>query len=342
MRYKRTVKAGVTTEVKEYHAAMLGGKNKRVKKFNITPECMRKNNYRIREERLRWLMNQNFEDGKDALVTFSFKKGTKQPEGYEEMREIVQKLTRKIRKEWKNDGLEARYIYCMEIGPRGSRHIHMILNDVSLMRLIRVWGHEVIDIKPLNTNGQYRAIAAYFVKYSDKTAKTTGVKLGRCYNSSHNLKKPEIKREVVFKKVPKEPPEPPKGFYLEKDSVRKGITLYNGLPFIEYCFHSLNLVNGCCTHARGNAKEKAFIHRLLKKQKLANAEKHPCERKLTMKTRINKGKKGKESQEMQKSTHAKGILNQIKKGVEGMKKIIASTIQKNKEKRKEKRYTRLK
>lgn len=346
MRYKRTVRAGITTEIKEYHSARLGAHFKRVKKFNITSEAVRKNNYRRREETLRWLMNENFQDGTDALVTFSFRKDSKQPQTYEEMLEIVQKLTRKIRREWKVDGLEAKYIYCMEIGSRGARHVHMILNEVTLMRLIRVWGHEVIDIKPLNTDGQYRDIASYFVKYSDKTSKTTGVKLGRCYNSSHNLKQPKITRERVFSKVPAEPPAPPRGFFIEKQSVRTGINLYNGLPFLEYCLHPIASRDGRNTHVRGNSKVKALLNKVFQVEKSANAEKHPCDKvskpKKADKKPISKSKKRKS----RINTHGEGIQDKIyaqaTKGIKNMKKIVSGTLQKIKEKREKTRYTQLK
>lgn len=243
--WERVVKAGKVIEVKRYYANRTGHHEKRGKKVKPSAESVKKANRRRREENLRWLMNANFRDGTDALVTFSFEKGEKQPEGYEGMKAEAQRLIRRIRSAYKDHGIDAKYIYCMEIGPRGSRHIHMVLSNAGELPPILLqscWGHGVVDIKPLNTQGQYAKIAAYFVKYDEKSSETTGQKLGRSYNGSRNLNKPVMVKKPIQGRKILEDPIIPKGYYLDKCSIREGVTELTGRPFREFTFLRLDSV----------------------------------------------------------------------------------------------------
>ena len=188
---------GDRAEVRDYHAAHTGRMGKRAAKSKPTPEAVRRAYLRKKERELRWLMNANFRDRVDALVTFSWPKGER-PAGYREVLKAAQQLTRSLRKEYRNYGIELKYVYTMEIGPKGSRHIHMVLSNVNLLLLSACWPFATIDVKPLWSDGDYGDIAAYFIKYWEKTSTTEGMKLGRrCYNPSMNLWKPEIIRETI-------------------------------------------------------------------------------------------------------------------------------------------------
>lgn len=224
---------GDRAEVRDYHAAHTGRMGKRAAKSKPTPEAVRRAYLRKKERELRWLMNANFRDRVDALVTFSWPKGER-PAGYREVLKAAQQLTRSLRKEYRNYGLELKYVYTMEIGPKGSRHIHMVLSNANLLLLYACWPYATIDVKPLWSDGDYGDIAAYFIKYWEKTSTTEGMKLGRrCYNPSMNLRKPEIIRETIPESAfAKDPPEIP-GFILEKGSVVEGVTEVTGRRFRE-------------------------------------------------------------------------------------------------------------
>ena len=57
---------------------------------------------------------------------------------------------------------------------RGAAHLHIVVNGIDhISHIIRdLWEKGWICIKPLDKSGQYRKLAGYFIKYSDKTMKT--------------------------------------------------------------------------------------------------------------------------------------------------------------------------
>ena len=232
---RQTVEAGRTLEILKYFSGRLGKKTKPAEKRLPSPEAVQRANLRKAERELRWLMNANFEDGRDALVTWSFFRD-RQPEGHSDMLRAAQQLVRKLRREYAREGLRLKYIYTMEIGPRGSRHIHMMISSANLLILARCWGHGPVDIKPLHSDGQYAAIASYFIKYSMKTEETEGRKLGRRWTGSHNLQKPRIRREVVQastfrEKIPEKP-----GYYIDHDRTESGENELTGLRYLRYTY----------------------------------------------------------------------------------------------------------
>ena len=120
-----------------------------------------------------------------------------------------------------------------EVGERGAMHIHMIINDIDMRKIEKLWKYGYVSSKPLDETGQYRKIAEYFIKYYQKTRKTTEKIQSKAYNCSRNLKRPEPKKHVmsgmrISKKI-----EIPKGWYLEKESVIEGITA-DGYQFFSY------------------------------------------------------------------------------------------------------------
>ena len=226
-----------TVEVEEYYTNRAGNHDRRAKKEKATPEQARRAYIQKRMKTLRWLMNENFQDGRDALATFSWGKRGKPPDTIKGIKDAAAILIRRLREEYAKHGYELKYIYTVEIGPRGSRHIHMLIShagELPLMIMQRCWSG-VVDIKPLYTHGQYEDIANYFVKqYAEKTERTTGEELKRCFECSRNLKKPEITFEQIREKDLKKDIEPPEGMILEKASVRQGVCQLTGRPYRFY------------------------------------------------------------------------------------------------------------
>lgn len=249
---RKTVHTGNTVEVEEYFTNRIGIHDKRAKRAKPTPEQAREAYIRRRKKHLRWLMNENFEDGKDALVTLSWGKSRDRPQTFKEIKEAAAAFLRRLRREYEKVGLELKYIYCTEIGPRGSRHIHAVLSnagELPIMLIMKCWDG-VVNVKPLNTGGQYEDLANYMVKsWAEKTEATTGEELARCYECSKNLKKPQIEieriREKDLKKDIKEKP----GQCLDKSSVREGVNRITGRPYRFYRFHVLQEKEENCAGA---------------------------------------------------------------------------------------------
>lgn len=223
-------KAGNTLEILRHHSHKypnLKGEL-RDKKIKITSLAQEKINLRNAETNLRRLMNANFVDG-DFLVRLDFQKYPNiLPE---RMQVLFSKFLRDMRRKSKNP---FRYIYTKEIGPRGSRHVHMICSKEDMELFTSLWQYGGIHIDPLVSGGQYAKIASYFLKYAEKTEGTLGIKLGKKYQSSRNLFHPLVEKKIIsagtFRKTPKDL----KDYLLEKDSFAQGINAEG----YEYCFAS--------------------------------------------------------------------------------------------------------
>ena len=79
-------------------------------------------------------------------------------------------------------------------------------------------------MEPLRKDRNYRKLAEYFVKYSEKTRQAYGGKQAGRYNPSKNLTHVEVKKYRRRQKTfsPGEI-QVPKGWYLDKESVQEWI-----------------------------------------------------------------------------------------------------------------------
>ena len=157
---KETCVAGDTIEVCKYYTYRVNVKGeKRAKKEKQTSEAQKKVNQRKAEKELRRLMAANYKNG-DVVVRLDF---FRRPGGSEEMQPLIEKAIRKLRSAYRRAGKQLKYIYVKEVGPRGSRHIHMILNreemDV-LSLLAKCWPHGGIHVDPWTTGPNFQKLAA--------------------------------------------------------------------------------------------------------------------------------------------------------------------------------------
>lgn len=182
---------------------------------------------------LTWLMNANFQDG-DYLVTLDYQKAER-PKDRERMNKDFTNFWDRLNRRLNKLGLPpAKYIRVMEIGTKGARHHHMLLPQMDVKIIQECWKAGGINVKPLYTDGNYRGIAEYFVKYTKKTMETEGREMKKLWYPSKGLKRVkkgeprEIKsREICQIKIPK-------GYYLDKESVKQGISEYDGYNTFSY------------------------------------------------------------------------------------------------------------
>lgn len=229
---KRT-KAGRTVTVQQYRKAG-NHKGKRAKKGTGTTPAQKEGNFRRAVMMLTWLMNANYQDG-DLLVTLDYKREYR-PQDSAQMNRDFNNFFARLKRAMAKSGLAPpKYIRVLEVGKRGARHHHLLLpGTVSLPVLQKCWAAGGVNVKPLFTDGNYRAIAEYFVKYSRTTMETEAREMKKLWYPSKGLKKPvpgkpkEIKsRELGQIKVPK-------GYYLDQDSVKAGISTFDGYETFSY------------------------------------------------------------------------------------------------------------
>lgn len=228
---KEVCVAGKTIEVSKYYSVRWHCKGeKREPKKNESSEAQKRTNQRRASKKLRRLMNANFEDG-DLLVRLDF---INRPPGSEQMQDLMAKAIRKMRNECKKQGIELKYIYVKEVGPKGGRHIHMMLNKMDLDIIRKCWPHGGIHVDPLISNGQYSKVADYFTKYASRTEETEGELIGKRWYASRNLVKPRITKKVISANRFSKDIKTRKGYYVESDSVREGISELTGYEYFTY------------------------------------------------------------------------------------------------------------
>lgn len=235
MYIKEVCLAGEVLEIRKYFSSRYGKRIRPGPRERPTPEAVKRGNLRKQERELRRLMNANFKDRRDALITLEWRRG-EAPYTSEGMQREVQKFIRKLRVRYRKKDKPLRYIYTMEVGPRGGKHVHMMLSHIDIRELGECW-EGVIHAEPLWSGGQYGDIAAYFLKYALKTEAAEGRKLGkRRYTPSKNLIKPKVRKTIVraasFRKKIRER----KGWILDKTRIREGVSEDYGFPYLEYSY----------------------------------------------------------------------------------------------------------
>lgn len=216
------VHAGKTEEHHKYYSWYIHPVGeKRDKQKKPSDERIKRSNLRQAEKKLRGLMNENFRDG-DYLLTLDFH--SHKPRDSAEMQKAAAGFIKKLRYRLKKQGINPKYIYVMEIGPRGSRHLHMVIEKCGLENVLECWTYGGVHCSPLYTDGQYRQIAAYFLKYALKTEATEERLIGKRWYRSRNLRKPKIIKRIVLSNTFKESAPDKAGWYLDKDSESRGIT----------------------------------------------------------------------------------------------------------------------
>lgn len=231
---KHTYRAGKTKEVIYCYSPRADIKEgSRRKKENKTKEAQKLVNIRRVIKKLTRILNANFDDT-SLYITFSYIKD-KRPLTKEELRKDIDKLLRKFRTLYKKQSKVLKYVWVAEVGERGAVHIHAVVNEIETSQLKNVWSKGWISIKPLDSSGQYRKLASYFVKYSTKTKKTEKEITGRYYNSSKNLIIPEPKKEVVSgRNAYNHKITVPSGWYLDKESVVEAWHEVTGYMYFTY------------------------------------------------------------------------------------------------------------
>lgn len=243
------VRAGKTVEVLKYYSSRFGKKGiKRGKKRSLTREEQKEVNKRAAEKKLRRIINENFEEG-DTHLVLDYKRD-RRPAGRGQMRKDADDFLREMRNLYKRHEIELKYVHVMEIGKKGALHHHLVINtpeEISQREIVRCWkGRGRTHHNPLDDSGQYAKLASYLIKQSDGMLKDPDALQGKRWNSSRNLRKPEVLRKEPIKdkgwynRIARLPKKLEKSYYLDGDSVQEGIHEKTGYTFFTYTFVRIN------------------------------------------------------------------------------------------------------
>lgn len=229
-----TVKTGKVVEIRKTMCQNQKRKTGRNPKSYPSVERVEKSNARLAERKLRRKINTNFQTG-DIFVTLTY--GGDKPEAEEAKRDL-DNFIRRLRRAYKREGKELKYIAVTEYKANKIHH-HLVLNDIDSKIIANCWEkgrpHEV----RLDDSGDYGKLAAYLIKetkrsFEDGDEEEEGkiVKSGRRWRQSSNLKPyDKLTRRRVSARKWREEPKPLMGYELNKGSIMTMSFLWNGLMF---------------------------------------------------------------------------------------------------------------
>lgn len=230
-KYKLLVyRAGITIEV--IKCIPRGQRKGQMRGPKKTPEEMRTANMRQAARKLARKINANFRPG-DWHVTLTYRPSARPTP--EDAKKNMDKLIAVLRAEYRKHGFALKYIHATEYRNKAIHH-HLVVNNVNDGRhttsdyIRKAWkGRGNPKFVSLYDNGEYRQLADYLIKETEKTFRDGDSPVKQRYSCSRNLidPKPEV-RMVSVKKGWEMDPRPRPGYYIDRD------TLYNGTDKLGY------------------------------------------------------------------------------------------------------------
>lgn len=236
---RETWECGETLEIEEKHTGRYGARGqKREKKKEPTPEDIARQNQWKRVRDLRRLTKWNFNTG-DCWITLTYQKDSRP--SWEEMMKHMERFIRQLRTAYKKYGWTLKYIWRPQIGKRGAIHIHILVSAYSntetrTEKLVReFWPHGNPNMKvvyDLKTGDLAEYIATPLQEWEPEEAKN--------FHPSRNLIRKEPEKETIRRRslIDKQgrirEPKPPKGYYIDENSIEKGINPVTGYAYRRY------------------------------------------------------------------------------------------------------------
>lgn len=225
-------------EIAKHYCGRYGAPGmERQTKRKKTPEEMAKQNYWRKCRDLRRTVELNFGPG-DWHVTLTCRKEDRP--GKEEAKRVIRRFRDRLRKAYRQQGWELKYIITCETGERGAVHWHMIINDMhsdctTTAKLIReLWERGRPHFSPLDDSGDYSQLAEYIVKETAKRIGNGETTEKLSYMSSRNLIRPKERTERIQASRWKKNPAVPRGWELVPGTLLNGINKFTGLPYQHY------------------------------------------------------------------------------------------------------------
>lgn len=240
-RYKQIeYKAGITIEViKCIPKGCRGGQRK------TTPEEIAESNMRQAARKLARKINANFKPGDWHVVLMYKRDGRPTPE---QAQKYIKKLMDGLRDLYKKNGLVLKYVHATEYKNKAIHH-HLVINNVNdgkrtTVEYIReLWkgdGKGSKQFIPLYDDGEYKRLAEYLIKETEKTFRDKNSPFRQRYSCSRNLIDPKPRNRIRRTKTHwKMDPKPRPGYYIDQDSLYNG-TDKLGYPYQRYVMIKLN------------------------------------------------------------------------------------------------------
>lgn len=231
---KEIISGPMVEVVKSFTMGMVKNHDRsgRIKK---TPEEVMKINERNAVKELARKIACNFQDG-DIWLTLTYRK-EKRPTPERAKKELSRCL-RRVGYRFKKAGCELKWIAVTEYESKAIHH-HLVVNNPDALNVAKIlcecWKENgIAHIKPLYSQGDYRALAEYMVKETKKTFRENGGCRKR-WSCSRNLAKPIVKYRLVRKAKRWTPnPKAKKGYRIDTDSIVNGVNKWTGKEYQSY------------------------------------------------------------------------------------------------------------
>lgn len=241
MHLRRKYRMPNSIEVVEFNSSRCPGKSRpRRPKTRPTCEAQARNNQRRKQRECSRMVEKYF-NRDDGALTLTWAK-EKRPADMKDALKIFNRFTRWLKRQYAKRYFELFWIRNVEVGPKGSWHIHIILNRIEGMELLindwwtkncggvfiqylRNWTHQGKDIG----------------EYISKTKRTSSEIIESSWGHSRNIKKVEPEETKITGQRMTDKPRVPKGWYLDENTVYSGENI-EGYPFRTYTIRRIKPV----------------------------------------------------------------------------------------------------
>lgn len=235
-RIRESQKAGNSIIIREYDLTQGVKKTKgRAKKEKPSPLSKVRANYRAAWRKLTALMNENCRDG-DLHLVFTYNKESR-PSSFEAAKKaFLKKIVPELKRAYIAKGTSlSYYFYRCEGGKRGGIHHHLVVPRMDPLVFRRIWTADLggVHYSPLYSQGEYSALAAYFLKSENPDDPVHYNPMpGRKWSMARDVKRPdEPKKKELKGSWEKKEPFCPKGYILKPDSYYIGENPYTKRPY---------------------------------------------------------------------------------------------------------------
>lgn len=179
-------------------------------------------------------MNANYK-ADDIWLTNTYRRDERP--SVEDAKKKNKKFIDDLRIEFKKLKVELKYVSSTEYKNKAIHH-HLVINQpegVNVMKIIRrLWQYGRPSFKLLDDSGQYRDLAAYIIKETEKTFRENDGGHKQRYSCSRNLIIPQPKTKVVKATRWSPDPQPMKEYYIDQDTIYNGTDKCTGRLFQRY------------------------------------------------------------------------------------------------------------
>lgn len=204
-------------------------RGKRGPKQNPTRESVQKNNDRIAERKAVALLNANFVPG-DLHVTCTYRGDAPDRE---KAKKDMDRFIRRMSREYEKAGRTFRYFQVTEYENRRIHH-HIVMSYIDISTIRKQWREGYVRFSVLDETGNYAKLASYLIKETSRTFRDPENATKRRWRASKNLIRPVIKREIVSIRQLFADPKPVRGYYIDKDSIRRYEHPFTEMEHLEY------------------------------------------------------------------------------------------------------------